>query len=153
MSKYLVVLDADKIKQYVYSTGTLKSIRGASSILAELNEKKAVEERVKAHNGECIYAGGGQVMATFNSDKQADEFISAEQAEYKKNDASITGIKEEYVNGFSNVVRRAQTKLRRAKEERVYGAHLLTNPFFKTCQLCGLNPASKIKYERFVCTV
>ncbi len=154
MSKYLVLMDTDKIKQYIYSTGKLKLIRGASSILAELNERKAIEERVKSHAGRCIYAGGGQVMAEFNFDKQADEFIKMERAEYEKFSASITAIKEEYPGDFNSVVERAQIKLRRAKEERIYETHLLTNPFFKTCQLCGVNPASKIKYEneRFVCT-
>jgi CRISPR/Cas system-associated protein Cas10 (large subunit of type III CRISPR-Cas system) len=150
MSKYLVLLDTDKIHRYIYSSGTLKSIRGASSILAKLNEEKAVKNRVESHGGECIFAGGGQVMAEFNSDKQADEFIIAEQAEYKKRDASITGIKEEYVDGFK--VENAQIKLRRAKEERTYETHYLSNPFLKTCQLCGVNPASKIKYEKFICT-
>ena len=159
MSKHLVLLDTDKIHRYVYSSGTLKSIRGASSILAELNEEKAVKKRVESHSGECIFAGGGQVMAEFNSDKsgkQAEEFIRAEQAKYKKRAASITGIKEEYTDadGFKDVVKHAQIKLRRAKEERTYDTHLLSSPFFKTCQLCGVNPASKpTKYEKkFVCT-
>lgn len=152
MSKHLVLLDTDKIHRYVYSSGTLKSIRGASSILAKLNEEKAVKNRVESHSGECIFAGGGQVMAEFNSDKQAEDFLRAEQAEYKKRDASITGIKEEYTDGFEDVVKRAQIRLRRAKEERTYVTHLLSNPFFKTCQLCGINPASKPKYDKFVCT-
>lgn len=150
MSKYLVLLDTDKIKRYIFSTNKLKLIRGASSILAELNEKEAVKNRVAWHNGECVFAGGGQVMAEFNSDTKAEEFIIAEQAKYENCDAYITGIKEEYTGGFK--VENAQIKLRRAKEERTYETHILSNPFFKTCQLCGINPASKIKHEMFVCT-
>lgn len=150
MSKYLVLLDTDKIQRYIYSSGTLKSIRGASSILAKLNEEKAVKDRMEPHGGECIFAGGGQVMAEFDSDKQADKFISAEKAEYKNRDASITGIREEYTDGFK--VENAQIKLRRAKEEGIYDTHHLSNPFFKTCQLCGINPASKLKYDNFICT-
>jgi ubiquitin len=152
MKKYLVLLDTDKIKRYIFSTNRLKLIRGASSILAELNEKEAVKNRVGKYNGEYIFAGGGQVMAEFNSAEKAEEFISAEKAEYEKLDAFITGIKEEYTDGFENVVQRAQIKLRRAKEERAYVTHLLSNPFFKTCQLCGVKPASKLKYDNFVCT-
>ncbi|MBT9174769.1 MAG: hypothetical protein DDT22_00430 [candidate division WS2 bacterium] len=153
MSKYLVLMDTDKIKQYIYSVGKLKQIRGASSILAKLNKKEQVEQRVSSYGGKCIYAGGGQVMAIFNSDEKADEFIRAEQAKYEESDASITGIKEEHINSFNEVVKKAQIKLRRAKEEKVLKSHLITSPFFKTCQLCGVNPASKIKYEKFACTV
>lgn len=151
MSKYLVLLDTDKIKQYIYSTGTLKSIRGASSILADLNETQAVEKRVNSYDGECVFAGGGQVMAEFPSDSQADEFISAEQAEYAIFNASITGIKEEYNGNFKDAVERAQTRLKRAKEERAYGESLPSSPLFKTCQLCGIASASRIKYSKFVC--
>jgi CRISPR/Cas system-associated protein Cas10 (large subunit of type III CRISPR-Cas system) len=153
MSNYLVLLDTDKIKQYIYSSGTLKSIRGASSILAELNEKEAVKKLVESHKGEYIFAGGGQVMAEFNSATKAEEFIRAEKEEYENCNASITGIQENYIDGFDNVVEKAQIKLRRAKEERSYVTHLLSNPFFKTCQLCGINPASKIKikHKMFVC--
>jgi CRISPR/Cas system-associated protein Cas10 (large subunit of type III CRISPR-Cas system) len=150
MSEYLVLLDTDKIHRYVYSVGTLKSIRGASSILAELNEKKAVKKRVELHNGEYIFAGGGQVMAEFNSVTKAEEFIRAEKEEYENCDASITCIKDECTDGFK--VKNAQIRLRRAKEERIGDTHLLSNPFFKTCQLCGINPASKLKYNDFVCT-
>ena len=145
-------MDTDKIHRYIYSSGTLKSIRGASSILAELNEKEAVKKLVASHKGEYIFAGGGQVMAEFYSGKEADEFIRAEKSKYEKHDASITGIKEEHIDGFDIVIKRAQFKLRRKKEERAYVTHLLTNPFFKTCQLCGINPASKPKYDKFVCT-
>ena len=150
MSKHLVLLDTDKIHRYIYSAGTLKSIRGASSILAELNEEKNVKKRVESHKGECVFAGGGQVMAEFNLDTKAEEFIIAEKAKYENGYASITGIKEEYTDGFK--VENAQIKLRRAKEERIYEKHLLSNPFFKTCQLCGINPASTLKYGNFVCT-
>jgi len=151
MRKYLVLLDTDKIKQYVCSSAILKSIRGASSILAELNEKQAVKNRVESHGGECIFAGGGQVMAEFNSAEKADRFIKEEQAKYNRFNASITGIKEEYVDNFKNVVNIAQIKLRMVKEKRSYNTQYVSNPFFKTCQLCGINPASKIKYEKFVC--
>lgn len=153
MNEYLVLLDTDKIKQYIYSARTLKSIRGASSILAELNERKVVEKKVRLYGGECIYSGGGQVMAKFNSGEHADKFIRAEQGEYEKFYTSITGIKEEYIGDFKNIVEKAQIKLRRAKEEKVYETCLLTNPFFKTCQLCGVNHASKIKYDKFICVV
>jgi len=151
MCKYLVLMDTDKIKNYIFSTNKLKSIRGASSILAELNEKEAVKSRVGSHNGVCVFAGGGQIMGKFNSDNEAQEFIRAEQAKYENCDASTTGIIEEYIDGFENVVKRAQIRLRRAKEERTYETHLLSNPFLKTCQLCGINPASKTKHEMFVC--
>lgn len=152
MSEYLVLLDTDKIKQYIYSTGTLKSIRGASSILAELNGRQAVEGRVSACSGEYIFAGGGQVMAEFASDSQADNFICAEQAQYASFNASITAIKEEYNGDFNNTVKKAQTKLKRAKEERAYGKGFPSSPFFKTCELCGVDSASITKYEKFVCT-
>ena len=37
-SRFLVCLDTDKIKDYVFATNKLKEIRGASAILDELNQ-------------------------------------------------------------------------------------------------------------------
>ena len=152
MSKHLVLMDTDKIKRYIHSSSKLKSIRGASSILSELNDKKAVKIRVEKHSGECIFAGGGQVMAKFDSGEEAGNFIRTEQAEYEQYDASITGIKEEYTKSFKDVMENARIRLTKAKEEKAYKKQLLSNPFFKTCQLCGINPASEQKYELCICT-
>jgi len=44
MKRTLISFDTDRIKEYVFATGDLKEIRGASGILDELNRKET--ERV-----------------------------------------------------------------------------------------------------------
>jgi hypothetical protein len=61
--QYLIEIGFPSIKDYVFATGRLKSIRGASALLAHLNEGKFLERFFKENNRLSditkISAGGG----------------------------------------------------------------------------------------------
>src|SRR6266550_4347566 len=71
--RFLVALDTDHIKQYVFATDKLKEIRGASSILDRLNREEMDRiVREEDPGAKTIYANGGSGLFLVASDK-ADE--------------------------------------------------------------------------------
>ena len=68
--RYLVALDTEHIKQYVFATDKLKEIRGASSILDALN--RGVMIRIAEEVGaKTIYANGGSGQFLVYGDEEA----------------------------------------------------------------------------------
>jgi len=93
--RYLLALDTDKIKQYVFATDKLKEIRGGSSILDALNRSvmKQVAE-VKEFHAKIVYANGGSGLCLIDGDEQiAEKFGQRIQQSYRERTgggASIT---------------------------------------------------------------
>jgi len=145
--KYLVLLDADRIKEYVFSTNKLKEIRGASAILDNLNlvETKKIASKYKAA---VIYVGGGTGKFWFTDKSEAEEFTTAIEKIYQKetHTASITSWIEERKehDNFKDVLDRAEKQIRRKKESKKYSMQLCSNEYFKYCELCGIYPATKL---------
>src|SRR3990172_1763470 len=93
MNRVIASFDTDRIKEYVFSTGVLKDIRGASALLDELNRKE-MQEKVKEidSTAECIFANGGSGMFELDESK-ADDCIKAIEKLYhtKTITGSVTG--------------------------------------------------------------
>jgi hypothetical protein len=104
---YLLLLDTDKIKDYVFASSKLKEIRGASMLLEQLNiveTKKVIlnhfqieidlnsDEIPKNENFKIIYLDGGSGKVEFAKEKDAKECAAKIELLYKKwtNSASIS---------------------------------------------------------------
>jgi len=91
----LVALDTDHIKQYIFATDKLREIRGASSILDDLN-RRVMDDVARKSNfrTEKVYANGGSGLYLVQGDvRAAREFGQRIQKEYSKRTrggASIT---------------------------------------------------------------
>lgn len=90
----LIAFDTDHIKDYVFATGRLKEIRGASSRLDYLNRVETVQqaENLSAEYIERIYANGGSALFVVDTEK-AEALGQAVQRLYRKctgGGASIT---------------------------------------------------------------
>src|SRR5437868_13306008 len=80
----LVALDTNHIKQYVFATDKLKEIRGASSILDDLN-RRAMKRIAGEIGAEKVYTNGGSGLFLIHGDeKAAQEFGQRIQQEYGK---------------------------------------------------------------------
>ena len=149
MGRKLVSFDTDRIKEYVFATGKLKEIRGASAILDELNRWDMVEIGRK-FKAEKIYANGGSGMFIVPEDSAAD-LIQAVEKEYRlrTRTGSITSAAIDLPDGFSeqcDVKRYLQLlayRLRLKKDENALYQSLLTHPFLRTCDSCGEQYASQ----------
>lgn len=138
----LVLLDTDQIKQYVFPTGRLSEIRGASLLLDELNRDYT---RDQFREGESIYANGGQALGIAPNEEVADTIVQRVKEEYARRTgiASVTGIHAPYESSrFSSSLQNARQLLaeeKRTRASHLGGAHAIVRP----CQLCGVHPVVK----------
>ena len=147
--KLLVSFDTDRIKDYVFATGRLKEIRGASAILDELNRKDMIEMS-RAFGAEKIYANGGSGMFTV-PELSTEAFIEAVEKEYRlrTRTGSITSAVAQLPPGFTNqddiqpYLQTLMYRLRVKKDENAAHQPLLTHPFLRTCDSCGEAYASQ----------
>lgn len=139
--RVLVSFDTDRIKEYVFASGKLAEIRGASAILDHLNR---VETQNAIGKENVIFAGGGSALAIVEKSK-AGPLIEQVERMYRKSTgsaASITGVSVDYCeNAFNDVFRRASSELRRKKNERQALENVVTLPHLVPCESCGRYPA------------
>lgn len=145
----LVSFDTDRIKEYVFATGRLKEIRGASAILDEFNRRDMVEIGKKS-GAEKIYANGGSGMFVV-PEESAEGLIRAVEKEYRlrTRTGSLTGALADLPHGFSRKcdvrphLQLLSYRLRLKKDENTLRQPLLTHPFLRTCDSCGEEYASR----------
>lgn len=179
-SSFLVCLDTDKIKDYVFATNKLKEIRGASAILDELNQyitfnilqekfgdgnysydgksKNWIPNNNKADhiNWEVIFMGGGSGKIIFTNECYAQEFCKIIQEKYWEstdNTASITAVTvlKKYGEDFQHWIYRGEKELRKRKDAKSIRCPPFTSQYFKICESTGLLPAEEISLDRIIC--
>ena len=147
--KVLVSFDTDRIKEYVFATGKLKEIRGASAILDELNRWDMVEKAQK-FNAETIYANGGSGMFIV-PETSAKDFVQSVEKEYHLQTltGSITSAITDLPDNFTKQapvqdhLQKLAYRLRLKKDENPLNRPILTHPFLRTCDSCGEQYASQ----------
>ena len=175
---YMAVVDADRIQEYIFAPRQLKLIRGASAIQRDVNLIGTLEllrdpvygagniecnaildsslDQHPAQMWEVFYAGGGNVYALFRDGAAALRFTDAARALYRKNGASATGAVVAWVESFDRTLDYAQAELVARKTSCASPSQALSNPYFKTCEACGLASAAcwkrnAVTGERLVC--
>ena len=147
--KLLVSFDTDRIKEYIFATGKLREIRGASAILDELNRSDMVKKSLE-FQAEKIYANGGSGMFTV-PEALAGAFIQAVEKEYRlrTRTCSITSAVTELPPGFTDqdtiqpYLQNLRHQLRLKKDGNTSPQPLLTHPFLRTCDSCSERYASQ----------
>ena len=147
--KVLVSFDTDRIKEYVFATGKLKEIRGASAILDELNRWDMVEKAQK-FNAETIYANGGSGMF-IAPETSAKDFVQSVEKEYhlRTLTGSITSAITDLPDGFTKQtpvqdhLQQLAYRLRLKKDANPLNQPIVTHPFLRTCDSCGEQYASQ----------
>jgi len=145
----MLILDTDRIQDYIFATTKLKEIRNASVLLDDLNLEETYN-RIKKFGGQIVSLGGGSARVVFqaNEKDQAAKLLDEIERLYATgtgNGATITGIVLEGEIGESdqNLMARAEIALRLRKQNRSVCAQPLTNPYFKICDSSGSAPAVK----------
>jgi hypothetical protein len=157
MNESLIILDTDKVKDYVFATGNLKEIRGASSLLERLNTDETKKHlRSVITEDKVIYCGGGSAMAIVPTD-QAEMIIQTIQRLYHQETttASISGaalrLPENYETQFGELASLAGQKLRQVKDETAPVLQIPLMPWFRDCDSCGHYPAESYDALNFLC--
>jgi len=167
--EYLVLLDCDKIKDYVFTTGRLKEIRGASAIIKELTEdpkmlgvlspqpvvvEKRIINLIEKYKGESLYTAGGAAKIKFKNKEEAKRFIKEAEALCQKETitGSLTGILiESDFADFYNMVSLGEKMLRKEKDGKKRVDSMVGGGYLKFCQSCGLYPVSEEKDRMLLC--
>ena len=146
-TKSVLSFDTDRIKDYVFATGSLSTIRGASAVLDKLNrvEMPQIISQV-APESEKVFADGGSGMFQLDS-SHVDAAIAAVEYLYRRktDTASITGASIEYADEqeLKEQLVLLPYRIRTAKEKAPQFMGMVSSSFMKTCESCGISYASK----------
>jgi len=173
----LLSADIDKIKKYVFESPRLPEIRGASTILDELNRGWTGNGRLNIRqifsdkglpvgaeedpdSLSCIiYAGGGSLLALVPF-VLAEEIKIEIEALYPRTTgtATITCVYQPIVaddlRRFDELMARQRLLLRKAKQEKQHQPFLEAIPPVRRCESCNFRPASELEMEpepRWLC--
>ncbi len=154
--KYLILLDTDKIHDYVFATNKLKEITGASALIDDL-----ILQEVPVYSGtfkfDVIFSNGGTslIRAENTSENEVGRFINKIQSKFHEmtETATITGVWTSYnERSFTEVRDELYRKLKNKKFSNDKVHDLISNPFLKACTHCGILKAEKdYGLNAFVC--
>lgn len=156
----LVALDTNHIHGYVYETNKLQEIRGASSILDNLNRNAMVDTAKNEYGGKKVFANGGAGLLLIEGDEdRAEEYGRQIQKEYREKTnggASLTYAVLELPDNIdawdADTIQERELlnyKLALKKNTPSSVTSLPSQPFLRTCSACGtriaeyLDPAEK----------
>lgn len=146
MTRWLVGLDVDQIKQYVYNTGRLAEIQGASALLDNIGSL-LLPDLASQLQGKTIYSAGGAGLFSFGKENHAQTFLDQVRAIF--NDQTVTafvsGVVLEYDEHkgdgdrttFSLALQQLPAKLQMAKLSGKLASVRQKHPLFDRCQRCG----------------
>lgn len=142
---HLVLFDADRIKDFVFATGRLKEIRGASQLVRDATDGDQLQRDLGLHEAQIIFAEGGAGLLTAANQAAAEALCQALMAHYRQTtrSASLTAVCAPYTaDNFQQAVQVAARKLHLAKEERQRYWQTAHSPFTLPCASCGAFPAA-----------
>jgi hypothetical protein len=155
----LISADTDRVKSYVFETAKLPEVRGASTLLTELNECKMARllwEKFQLPPECLLYAAGGSALIVAPT-ALAKDIAKEIQRLYLRctGTATISVVHhptspQEWVKGmeasggnFGNLVKWIGYDLRRAKESRAFYPVFDAPPHAKRCDSCEVRPAEQ----------
>lgn len=151
--KELVSFDTDRIKSYVFATGKLKEIRGASTILDELNRIDMVRIAQDFSAGK-VYANGGSGMFVVDSEDVQD-FIKSVQKLYREKTltGSISGasIKLPEEDNIQPYLKNLAYRLRICKDSNPKSQSVVSHSYLRTCDSCGQQYAVDTVEDELLC--
>lgn len=149
---YLVSVETVKIKDFIFNTNKLKTIRGASFLLDYLNQ--VVVKDILNKNGvgkdDILYVAAGNAKF-YCKDKEVAKKIEAQIKEVYNNFAPDSKLAISYIDAKGEEVWDAMDKLAKATnvvKNKGFSKINLDLPFIEKCGICCDNPV-QIKKENF----
>ncbi len=153
--RFLVALDTDHIKQYVFATDKLTEIRGASSILDKLNRRVMPKIAEEEFHARTVYANGGSGLFLIEGDKEvAEEFGQRMQREYSKatkDGVSITfaleqipdSVEDAWVDDIWSTLELLRYGLDKKRQSPSGIVAFPSHPLLHLCDACGTRYAEQ----------
>ena len=156
-SKYVLVADVDRIKDFIFASVRLKHIVNASSILTYVNEFKT-KEIICNYGGKTVFTAGGVTEAVFDDRAEAELCLTELEKIYPKKTISATvtaHIQEWYKEDnsedkcFAKTVKLALAEVRKKKDSgsSVSVPFFSGSPFLRICEQTGKEFATKWEHR------
>lgn len=150
---FLVVIETQKVKDYLFASPFLRETRGASLLLDLLNRKKIgkILLRDTSADKKIIYLGGGSGKVLFKTRQQAQDFQEEVLNQYRHDtvNARVTVeiVERDAVETIPKLIRRGVGECRKQKLGRTEGIPLIAGRWLQPCTSCGAEPAEGVKEE------
>jgi hypothetical protein len=144
-TRQLVLFDADRIKDFVFATGRLKEIRGASQLVRDTTNADALLDIPQLTREQIIFAEGGSGLLEASDAVTAAEICRALTERYHRltAGATLTAVHTPYTDAtFRDDMQRAARRLQLAKETTIGLQHTVQTPFTALCASCGAHPVT-----------
>lgn len=164
--RVLLKLDSDSIHEYVFSTGKLKQIQGASKLIDDLIFNLLPHKMEADQDKEIIIQGGGNLLVEYSfSDTISDDMIAKRMDEHvnmlcdyyeqETCGATITGAWVEYQQEeyFSTALEELNQKITWKKGIPSSPSLLPGGSYLKRCESCGKETCYRFDSasNRFLC--
>jgi hypothetical protein len=134
--------DVRSIQEYIFGSPRLLEMRGASALI-DFFDRAAVPALVARFGGEPVFSGGGNFLASFESEERASGFLSSVRDAF----LDVTGSDGIALASLTCQVpspedpKEVSRRLRRAKRSAEGARQLASMPFLKRCESCGRESA------------
>lgn len=151
--RFLVVIETQKVKSYLFASPFMRETRGASVLLDMLNRRET-ETLLKKHapsGFEIIYLGGGSGRVLFEDEHEAYTFRNKVLNLYRSRTMNarlaVEVVERREDECFPDWMRRAVGEAQRNKLGRVEGVSILAGRWIRPCTSCGSEPAEGMLTE------
>ncbi|MBF8276365.1 MAG: hypothetical protein HW390_1438 [Candidatus Brocadiaceae bacterium] len=145
--RFLVVIETQKVKSYLFASPIMRETRGGSVLLDALNRKetKRILQELGHVRYEEIYLGGGSGRVLFENKHDAEKF-KKEVLELYRRETTNARVSVEIVErindeSFAEWVSRGVMMTQQNKLGRVEGVPVLAGRWIRPCTSCGSEPA------------
>lgn len=147
-NRFLVVIETQRVKGYLFASPILRETRGASLLLDKLNrdETRKLLGRYLSH--ECIYLGGGSGRLLFDSESAAESFAREVRQLYEDRTTSarvsvevLPRLENELMSDWiaRGVCESQKNKLARAEPHPI-----IAGRWIRPCSSCGKEAAEVV---------
>ena len=150
---FLLVIETQKVKSYLFASPIMRETRGASLLLDLLNRKESryILKKFDANNCKEIYLGGGTGRVLFRHKEDAKKFKNKVLDFYRQKTVnarvSIEIVPRKENENFTEWMRRGVRKSQQNKLGKVEGIPLIGGRWIRPCTSCGCEPAEKMFSE------
>ena len=154
---FLVVIETQKVKSYLFASPIMRETRGASILLDYLNRKETGNKltQYNSKDYETIYLGGGGGRVLFRRCDDARKFKYELRDMYRRNTVnarvSVEIVERNIQNGkkedFSRWISRGIKESQKKKLGLTEGVPILAGRWIQPCTSCGYENAEEIINE------
>lgn len=150
---FLVVIETQRVKGYLFASPIMRETRGASLLLDTLNrvETGNLLAAYTEAEVESVYLGGGSGRVLFATRHQADVFAQQVQALYQQRTAnarvSVEVVEPQAGESFPAWMARGVGESQKNKLARVEAIPLIAGRWIRPCSSCGLEPAEDVRTD------